>query len=374
MRIGIDCRMIKATGIGRYTYNLVKELSEIDSANEYILFLTKEDLNSFDFETKKFKKVLANFCWYGAKEQISFPPLLKSFNLDLVHFPHFNVPIFYKGNYIVTIHDLTLHRYKTVRASTKSALTYEAKHFFYKKIIKKAMKNSLKILVPSNFTKRDLIETFKIPEEKIIVIYEGGPSKELLKKNPHKRVLENLKVKKPFILYVGNAYPHKNLEVLIESLRYLPDDLSLVFVGKIDEFYKKIKDKVVRNNLQGKVKFTDFVADEELSFLYKNSAVYVFPSLNEGFGLPSLEAMSFGLPVVSSNFSCLPEILGEAALYFDPRDSREIAKKINLVLKNDKLRNELALKGYRQIKKYSWSKMVRDTLKVYQEVLNEKNK
>lgn len=379
MKIGIDARMIKATGIGRYTLNLVEQLAKIDSPlrqnfagqaqNQYFLFLKKEEFDTFKAPAPNFKKVLADFHWYGLSEQRKFPKIIKSCNLDLMHFPHFNVPFLYKGKFLITIHDLTLHRYKTIRASTKSFLTYQAKHSAYKFIIKNAVKRALKILVPSNFTKEDVKKTFKTPEEKNAVTYEGGPSSELLNKKPDNNILEKFHLKSPFVLYVGNAYPHKNIETLVQSLKYLPKDVTLVLVGKIDEFYERIKRLVESLGIQKQVVFTDFVTDSELAALYKSADLYVFPSFNEGFGLPALEAMGFGLPVLSSGYSSLPEILEDAALYFNPKDPKDIAEKIAKVTKDQKLKQELIDKGFKQVEKYSWNRMAKETLKVYEKVL-----
>src|SRR3972149_10390160 len=178
MKIGIDARMIKATGIGRYVSNLILNLAKIDKKNEYVVFLKKEDFDDFyppvgGLPFKNIKKELANFHWYTLSEQIEFPKVLKSANLDLMHFPHFNVPYAYSKPFIITIHDLTLHRHKTIRASTKNLLTYNLKHWLYKKIIKRSAKKALKIFTPSEFTKTEIIKILKIRPEKIIVTKEG---------------------------------------------------------------------------------------------------------------------------------------------------------------------------------------------------------
>ncbi len=373
MKIGIDARMIKATGIGRYTFNLVENLAKLDQENEYFIMLKKSEFESFKMPGSNFKKVLADFHWYGLVEQIKFPKLLDSLNLDLMHFPHFNVPILYKGKFIVTIHDLTLHRHKTNRASTKSFLTYNLKHLVYKMIIKNAVKKSFKIITPSKFTKEEIANNFKIPKEKIVVTYEGGPSSKLSIIPEDDKILEKFNLKQPFLLYVGNAYPHKNLENLVYSLKFLSGNISLALVGKIDEFSERIK-KIVQNlNFKERVVFTDFVVDRQLYYLYKKAALYVFPSFSEGFGLPPLEAMSQGVPVASSNYSCLPEILGDSALYFDPKSPKDIAEKINMILTNERLKKSFMEKGLEQIKKYSWEKMAKETLNVYKEVLIGKN-
>lgn len=188
-----------------------------------------------------------------------------------------------------------------------------------------------------------------------------------------KYILEKYKINKPYLLYVGNAYPHKNLGRLIETFKILINtyekDLQLVLVGEEDYFYQRLK-KEISSILYSikefdRIIFTGFVPEEELLTFYQNAAVYIFPSLCEGFGLPPLEAMAHGVPVVCSKSTCLPEILGEAVVYFDATNPQNMAKKINSVLSDESLRQKLIAAGYEQIKKYSWRKMAEETLKIY---------
>lgn len=368
-KIGIDCRMIKATGIGRYVSNLVNNLTKLDLENEYILFFRKDDLESFDVGNPNFKKVIADYPCNRAEEQMKLPFALRAEGLDLVHFPHFNVPLIYRGKYVVSIQDITLHHYP-VKTPSERLLNYKFREFFFKMVIKNAMKNSLKILVSTYFTKNDLVSTYGVPEEKIVVNYYSGSSEEMLDKIPDNRIIEKFGLKKPFILYVGNAYPSKNLERLLYALKYLPESLPLVFAGQMNDFYKEIKALAVSSGLEERAVFTDYISDEQLVSLYKNASVFVFPSLYEGFGIPPLEALSFGLPVVSSDRSTLPEILDDAALFFNPEEPREIALKITEVLSNDALRHDLIERGYQRVKMFSWERMARKTLEIYQECLD----
>jgi glycosyltransferase involved in cell wall biosynthesis len=173
----------------------------------------------------------------------------------------------------------------------------------------------------------------------------------------------------PFILYVGNAYPYKNLERLVESFDLLDrPDYQLVLVGKKDYFYERLQTFIAQRGLKNVI-FTGFVSDGQLAWLYQHAAAYVFPSLSEGFGLPGLEAMAAGLPVISSNATCLPEVYGSAAHYFNPHDSADMATKIREVLDDDKLRQQLISAGQIRVKDFSWERMARETLEVYREVL-----
>lgn len=183
--------------------------------------------------------------------------------------------------------------------------------------------------------------------------------------------MKRLKIKKPYILYVGNAYPHKNLKRLIYAFKLVLEeksDLSLVLVGKIDVFYKQLIDLCDKLGIKNNVVFTGYVSDKELSYIYSNGLIYVFPSLEEGFGLPGLEAMHKNLPVISSNKGPLPEIYGKAAIYFDPSNIKEISLSILNLINNSDLRQKLIKLGQKQVKKYSWQKCAQQTLSVYEQV------
>jgi len=370
MNIGIDARMIDATGIGRYTRNLIENLEKIDKDNSYFIFLKKDDYEKINFGNQNFIKVLADFHWYGLSEQVKFPKLIKKNKIDLMHFPHFNVPIFYNGKFVVTIHDLTLHKHKTVKASTKGALVYQFKHFLYKIIFRSAIKKAKYIFTLSEFTKDDVLNNFRVDKNKFFVTLAGAPEKKddlYLDIN----IKTKFKIKDKFILYVGNAYPHKNLGIFINIAKKLNNDISIVLAGKKDYFYNTLEKEINNNNLQNKIIITDYVNDKELSWLYKNAQVFVFPSFNEGFGLPLLEAASFGAPIATSNAASLPEVIGDAALYFDPKSSEQALEKINKIINNKDLRRNLVVRGYDRIKMFSWRKMAEQTLDIYNKTLKQ---
>ena len=360
LKIGIDARFFgpKDKGFGRYTENLVRNLEKIDppaGENQYFIFLRKDSWDEYKPKNPNFKKVLADYKWYGWKEQIFLPLKLKKYKLDLVHFTHFNVPIFYRGKFIVTIHDLTLRHFPTFKKNLRNFLFYPLKRLMYKLVFSCAVKRAEKIIAISNYTKQDTLKYCKISPEKIEVIYEGTP----VLKTPN---FESRTLNRKYLLYVGNAYPHKNLERLIGAFKKLNQkDLQLVLVGGEDYFYKRLKKKYHDNDIV----FPGFVKEEDLDILYQNAGLYVFPSLSEGFGLPSLEAMARGLPIVSSNATCLPEILGDAAIYFNPLDIDDIVGVIKETLSSDRVQKILIAKGFELIKKYSWEKMAKETLDLY---------
>lgn len=375
MKIGIDARFFgpKAKGLGRYTQKLIEGLELINDQNDYVIFLRQENFDEYQPQNPHFKKVLANYRWYSLGEQLFFPWLIYSQKVDLMHFTHFNLPILYLKPYIVTIHDLILQRFGTARGYLLGKIKYGIKSLGYKIIIRLAVWRSKKIISVSEYVKNDITKSFGIAKEKISVIYEGSPnliSREL--QIADDRVLEKYKIHKPYLLYVGNAYPHKNLARLIEALKILKEknqpNLQLVLVGGEDYFYRELKKEhcdVSGICFGGGVIFTGYVSDEDLGSLYSDASLYVFPSLCEGFGLPPLEAMSWGVPVVASSATCLPEILGQAAYYFDAEKSADIAVKIEEVLRDKNLCQKLITQGFEQVKKYSWQKMAEETARLY---------
>lgn len=373
MRIGIDARFFGpiGKGLGRYTQKLIENLEKVDQTNQYFVFLKSENFNEYKPKNPNFQKVKADYPWYGVSEQIRFPRLLNKYKLDLVHFPHFNVPVFYMRKFVVTIHDLILINFPTIRSSTLSPLFYWIKFLAYKIVIKSAISRSSRIIAVSNFTKSDILKNYGfIPEEKITVTYEACEDFCMLSPNKDKEILLRYGIEKPYIMYVGNAYPHKNLERLIlafKLVRKKKDDLKLVLVGKKDYFYSRLEDMAKKENI-GSVIFVGYALDYELDTLFHNASAYVFPSLYEGFGLPPLEAMAKGTPVVSSDHPCMKEILGDSAYYFDGKSISDISRSVSAVLEDEKLKNDLTVRGYERIRRYSWKKMAKETLAVYNNI------
>ena len=369
MRIAIDARMwgLRHAGIGRYVENLVTNLIKLDKKNDYTLLVRKEDFDNIKIslpagrqEMSNVKLVIAEARHYSVKEQIILPPLLNKEKFDLVHFPHFNVPVLYRGKYIVTIHDLLWHETKGHDVTTLSGPAYNLKYLGYKFVFARAVKRAQNILVPSHWVQNKLKTIYPdIPEDKIIVIYEGASNIQY--------PISNIQfpIKKPYLIYVGSAYPHKNLKVLLDTMQNLKD-MKLVIACSRDVFWEKLKTMVSEYKLEDRVLLPGFVPDNEFANLYKNALAFVFPSFCEGFGLPGIEAMASGCPVIASDRGSLPEIYGDAALYFNPVDASELKNKILTLQRDNKLRSELINKGLQQVKKYSWEKMAKETLEVYE--------
>lgn len=380
-RIGIDARFYGpiGKGLGRYTQKLIENLEKISTKgglppgqdHYYYIFLRKDNFDDYKPKNKKFKKVLADYRWYTFEEQIKFPKLLSKYKLDLVHFPHFNVPLFYFGKFIVTIHDLILIHFPTRRNSTLGPILYAIKFLAYKIVIKSAIFRAKKIIAVSQFTKRDILKVYKkIPPGKIKVTYEACDDYCMLSPNKDKEILGRYGIIEPYIIYLGNVYPHKNPECLVLAFRELAKKqkkINLVFVGGEDYFYLRLKKFAGQYNLKN-ILFSGFVPDHELDILFHNALAYIRPSLYEGFELPPLEAMAKGVPVLSSSHPCALEILGDAALYFNPKDIHDMTRAINMIISDKSLRQSLIERGYNQVKKYDWKKMARETMEIYSSV------
>jgi len=375
-RIGIDARFYGPVGkgLGRYTKELTDSLLEIDDINDYVVFLGRDNFDEFKTENPRVKKVLAPVRWYTLAEQIKMPFLIWKEKIDLMHFHHFNVPVFCPSKFVVTIHDLILIKFPSRRASRLSPYLYWIKNTAYYFVLRIALMRSEKIIAVSEFTKKDILENFKLDSDKIFVTYEGV-SKNLLslyREGERRAILEKYQIKKPFLLYVGNAYPHKNLEWLIDvyfESKYLLN-FELVLVGKEDYFYKRLKDQVLnltRNGNFKRVIFPGYIPDEELSAFFQEASIYIFPSKYEGFGIPPLEAMANHCPVLSSNAASMPEILGEAAIYFNPENKESMIKAIRITENKEKTES-LIRKGIEQVKKYSWLDCSKKTLRIINDI------
>lgn len=359
MRIVIDGRLWSESGLGRYIRNLVFNLQKIDQENEYIILLIKKDFDKLNFE-KNFSKKLVDIRWYTFQEQLQLPKVLKSLKPDLVHFPHFNVPILYKGKFLVTIHDLIHQHFKTRDVTTRNPFYFKFKQIAYHQAFSKALINSRKIITPTKFVKNQLVDEWKVNENKIEVTYEGVDESIIQLVNKK----QDSSINGKYIFYIGNAQPHKNLPFLIENFLEIKDrfeDLKLVLAGPNHLFWDRIKQKYPDKSIV----YKGFVSEEEMVELYQNAEMFVLPSLEEGFGIPVLEAMACGTPVVCSNIGSLKEVGGGAALYFDPTDKADFQEKLVIILNNKRLKTELINNGKSRYQTFSWESMAIQTQKIY---------
>lgn len=359
MKIGIDCRLWCETGVGRYIRNLVLNLQELDKKNEYFLFILPKDYDQVKIQNAKFKIIRTDIRWHTLEEQLKFPQILNREKLDLVHFPYFSVPIFYNHPFVVTIHDLIFDHFSTGKASTLPMPFYYLKRFGYKKVLDHAVSKSKKIIVPLLSVKEDLLKTLKFSVDKVIVTQEGFDSN-IKKGKVSDSVLHASE--KSYFLYVGNAYPHKNLELLLKAFHLLNHNVRLILVGKEDYFYKKLEKKENKN-----IMFLHNVSDSDLFHLYSHSVAVVSASLMEGFGLIPLEALGAGAIPIVSDIPAFREVCGDAAIYFNPKDAQSIVEKLkqSLILR-DSEKEEIKEKAKILLKRFSWEKMAKETLRIYE--------
>ncbi len=377
MKIVIDARLygLENAGIGRYVMNLINELQNLDKTNSYTLILRKKYFDQLKL-AKRWRKILFDYRHYSLSEQIRLPSILRSENPNLVHFPHFNVPILYKGKFIVTIHDLLMHRQKGREATTLKPLAYYPKRIGYKKVFRHAVTRSARVIVPSKFVKNDLLGEYCLDRRKVVVIYEGvGEVNFERDENRAKEILQKYGINKDYFIYVGNAYPHKNLKRAIKAVVLLNKNIRkkggkstlFVIVTSRSEFAERLKGIVEGLGAQGFVKLLGFVPDDDLGTLYRNSLGFLYPSFLEGFGLPGLEAMKAGTLALTSDIPVFREVYKSKAIYFNQYDSPSIERAMRDVLEMDsKKRQGLIDEGQEFVKCYSWEKMAGETLKVYE--------
>ena len=357
--IVVDCRMLRASGVGTYLRSVLGRLIAKEIF-QFVLIGNKGELSEWLTGQTTQVSVSIIHCaapLYGIKEQWRLWQIILK-NCDLYWAPHYVIPCLYNGKIMATIHDV-FHLAMPQFVPNLAARIYA--RFMFAITVRKAAK----ILVVSNFTKDQLIRFTDIEKAKIKVIYNGGST---LPDNPSPKVLQ-----RPYILYVGNVKPHKNLRRVIEAHSRIYADIQqpLVIVGKQKGF---ITEDIELNNMlktisDNQVYFTGYISDQELAEYYKGATMLIFASLYEGFGLPALEAMSFGIPVLASRVASLPEVCGNAALYCNPYEIDDIVQKIKLVIYDLALRKNLIAEGTKQVKKFSWEDSANQHLQIMKEVL-----
>lgn len=368
MKIGIDARLWNQTGIGRYIKNITLNLARIDKKNNYVVFVLKSDKQEIESKLKNYKRwsvVEFNTKWHSFSEQISFPKAIDKEKVDLMHFPYFSVPLFYKEPFVVTIHDLIYHHFISGEASTLPLWLYGFKMIAYRLSINAAVRKAKKVIAVSNFTKDDIIENLMVNKGNIEVIYEGADDFNVSGRRANEYG--------NYFLYVGNVYPHKNPEKLIKAFEIFSkeNDFKLIFVGKDDYFYKKLRKRTKNLEKKGKIIYEFDLSDENLAMLYKNSIALIRPSLMEGFSLPPIEALMSGSIALVSDIPVHSEILKDGAVYFNPDGIYDIVSKMDYVAHlTSQKREEIISKGKENISSFSWKKSAQQTLKIYESCLS----
>ncbi len=367
MRIGLDARKLHDFGIGTYIRNLVRQLARLDHDTEYVLLCRPDDVEGLSQLGPNFRPVAEPSGNYSVSEQFRVPLALRREGVTLYHAPHYVLPPLVACPSVVTIHDC-IHLMFPQYLPNRFALGY-ARTF-----IGLAARRATRVMTVSESSKRDILRFVDMHPDKIDVIYNSFD--ERFSQDPCEddvvRVRERYQLQDEFVLYAGNVKPHKNVERLIEAFHLVHsrglDHLKLVIIGDQVSHYAALRRAVHRFNLHKYVRFLGFMPEDTLAIMYRLAGVFVFPSLYEGFGLPPLEAMASGTPVVVSNVSSLPEVTGDAAILVNPLDPGDIADGITRVLTNDDLRREMRHKGLVRAAQFSWEASARRVRDIYGQV------
>lgn len=364
--IVLDTRIIE-TSTGRYMQRLLENLHDnyTRDGNRYTALIPSIHVEKWQQRLPRFAIVAADQKWYGFAEQTSLYRLLRSLDPDLVHFTMPQQPILYTRPSVTTVHDMTLIRFNT--GEGKFAPLYWFKKMVFLGLMQVVMRRSKSIIVPTNFVKNDLAKFFgKNYLPKISVTYEAG---EITEAAP--QTIEQL-IDKQYFCYVGNAFTYKNISRIIlahQQLQIKNPDIHLVLAGKYDSSYQNLA-KFVETEKIPNVHILGFISDGEKRWLLQNAQAFITASKSEGFCIPLLEAMSESCPVISSNQSCLPEVAGEAALYFDPDSTTQLVDNMQKMIDDNNLRLELVKRGSNHLKSFSWRKMTDQTHTIYENTMN----
>lgn len=370
MKIGIDARFygprVGGGGLGRYVAELVNHLQLIDRKNEYVVFLKKENFHECVITNPNFNKQLVDVHWYGIREQIIMPRIVKRSGVDFMHYPHWNVPLFARKPFLVTIHDLILLEDKSsARSTTRGALVHGFKYAGFRTVLEHAIHRSSHILTVSEYTKSRILKHFGIKKSKITVVHNGiVPAQNIRDVN-----LSKLGVYEPYFLYVGNAYPHKNLEMMLHAFsRFAQENkyVQMVIAGRRDIFSRRLEKEAKEIGIKpNALRFIDLPTDQEIATLYQNAALFIYPSRIEGFGMPPLEAMSYGTPTAAARTSSLPEVLKDRAFYFDPDDIEELVSIMNTAISDPERFLKNRIDAIKLAQSYTWKKTAEETLVAY---------
>jgi glycosyltransferase involved in cell wall biosynthesis len=376
VRIAIDIRRMTEFGVGTYIRNVVRTLGRLDHGNEFLLIgppVKVEEIGALPPNFHSIPLLASDRSIEGYRE---FRNALGRLHCDLVHIPNlFSVPRMLPCPYVITVHDVLQHM---ARAREQSGV-WRSLHF---QMTKRALSGASRIFAVSNFTRNEIEKLFEIPPDRVDVVYNAIDERFLhghATTADRDLIARRYQVTYPFLLYAGKISPHKNVVRMIEAFSALKTelerdqsypDLKLIIIGDDLSGNPDLRRTVVRSGVQNDVRFLGFVPIDVLRIFYDEAKIFVFPSLYEGFGLPPLEAMVHGTPVVTSNVTSLPEVVGNAAVLVNPENVFEIMRALHRVLIDQALRERMKERGYRQATKFSWETSVRRILETYAEVVD----
>lgn len=373
MKVAIDIRRVRDFGVGTYTRNLVLTLARLDPETSYTLVGAETDRAELGPLPDNFSLLEFDRRQDRLRSDLTLAWRLRRLQVQLLHTPYLTTPWLIPCRHILTVHDpVDFLELGGKQPSLANTIHFRRTRF--------CLRRAARILSVSQATRRDLQRLFGLPPEKIVVVYNALDARLQEPSSPEvvERTLSRYSLGGPYLLYAGNVKPHKNLPRLIEAFALVKHelrahsryaDLKLIIIGDELSKHPELRRPVVKSRTQNDVRFLGFVEPRELAVFYARAAAFVFPSLYEGFGLPPLEAMALGTPVVTSNLSALPEVLGDAALFVNPENVFEISRAIRQVLLDDGLRTRLIERGHQQVQRFSWEDSVRRVLEVYREAL-----
>lgn len=372
-RIGIDARFygLGSAGLARYTQELVEHIAQAKTPHTFVVFIRTEDQKYFRSRRRNIEVRTTDIPHYSFREQIGLKKELQAANLDLMHFTNFNFPLWYRDPFVISINDLTLLRFAG-RSKLSRFKVGPMRH-----VMQVGARKSLEILTYSEFQKKLIAKSFDVPSDKVKPIYLAVDEQfRVAPASTVKAFRQKRGLTEPFVMYTGQWREHKNLVRLIKAFRLVKHEFAgkLVLVGKKDDAFPIIPRTIKEQGLENDVILTGFVEDDELPLYYNAAEVFAFPSLAEGFGLPPLEAMACGTPVASSKAGPMPEILGEAADYFNPRSTKDVAETLLTLLKDSRRRERFRKRGLAQVKRYSWPQTAMETLASYERALSQVKK
>ncbi len=374
-RIGIDARFYRKStgGLGRYTRELLKGLAQLDTHNQYYIFLTKADLNEYELNQPNFIPIVTDVQHYSVAEQTAFLKFLNQQKLDLVHFLNFNHPVLYRRPFVTTLHDLTmLHFPVATKNGKKSAIKFQV----FKQVLVRSLRAAKRVIAISEFSAADAEKSLGISHAKMEVVYEGHPEPMKLEFGSKKVVQDFIGSRQPFFLFVSQWRSHKGILTLLDGFAEFKRKTGLphilVIAGKPDAAAAEVKAALAAHPFASDICTPGFVPDELLPALYSYTSGFIMPSEYEGFGLPVLEALTYGTPSIVANNSSLPEVGGQAVLYFPTNDGIALANEMARLVTDPGVVEQLRSKIPSQLAKFSWEKCADETLSVYASILEKR--
>ena len=378
LRVVFDARRIRDFGIGTYIRNLLAGLGSLDTTDRFFLIAGPDDAGEVPSLPANFEVVPYSGSAGWPVRPFAFPNFLRQFRADMHHIPLNAVPVFMPKPYIVTVHDMSAILFGERQPGYREELRM--------RWFRRGLLRADKVISVSDATRRDVQNTLGIPASRIRLIYNAPDPMFTaqirgLELDQSYRIMERYQINYPFLLYAGNIRPQKNIPRLVEAFAVLRgelaghpiySDLRLIIIGDEISKYPSVRHSVMQSRVEQAVRFLGFVPIHTLRIFYKAAAAFVFPSLYEGFGLPPLEAMACGTPVITSNVSSLPEVVGDAAIIVNPENVFDIARGIREALLDDNLRQRCIVNGLRQVRRFSWQRTAQQVLEVYREVAGDR--